>query len=77
LLGQDQLLLRSLNDGGGVDVVGLFEFLAGDVGELCVGDQGRRFSADQFLFQDDELGRLGLFVLELLDFILNLPRISS
>jgi hypothetical protein len=39
-LGREQdLLLGALDDGGGVDVVGFFEFLARDVGELGFGDE--------------------------------------
>lgn len=35
---EEDLLLGALDDGGGVQVVGFFEFLAGDVGELRFGD---------------------------------------
>jgi hypothetical protein len=59
-----------------VDVVGFFELLAGDVGELGFGDEGLGFGADELLFEGDELGGLGLFVLELLDFVLDLWVVS-
>lgn len=63
-LGREQdLLLGSLDDGGGVEVVGLFELLAGDVGELGFGDEGLGFGADEFLLEGDELGGLWLLVL--------------
>lgn len=45
------------------------EFLAGDVGELSFGDKGFRFGADEFLLEDDDLGRVGLLVLQLRDLI--------
>lgn len=63
-LGREQnLLLGSLDDGGGVEVVGLFELLAGDVGQLGLGDEGLGFGADEFLLEGDELGGLWLLVL--------------
>jgi hypothetical protein len=72
-LGREQdLLLGALDDGCGVDVVGLFELLARDVGELGFGDEGLGFGADELLLEGDELGGFGLFVLELLDLVLDL-----
>jgi hypothetical protein len=73
---EQDLLLGALDDGRGVDVVGFFELLAGDVGELGFGDEGLGFGADELLFEGDELGGLGLFVLELLDFVLDLWVVS-
>jgi hypothetical protein len=70
------LLLGSLDHGGGVDVVGFFEFLAGDVGELSLGDERLGFGADELLLKGDELGGLGLFVLQFLDLILDLDVVS-
>ena len=76
-LGREQdLLLGALNDGGGVDVVGFFEFLARDVGELGFGDEGLGFGADELLLEGDELGGFGLFVFELLDLVLDLWTLS-
>lgn len=69
---EQDLLLGALDDGCGVDVVGFFELLAGDVGELGFGDEGLGFGADELLFECDELGGFGLFVFELLDFVLDL-----
>lgn len=72
LRGEQDLLLSTLDDRGGVDVVGFLEFLTGDVGELRFGDEGLGFGADELLLEGYELGRFGLFVLELLDFVLDL-----
>lgn len=69
VLGQQDLLLGTLNDGGGVKIVGLLELLTGDVGELGLGDERLGFCADQLLFEGDDLGRAGLLVLELLDLV--------
>jgi hypothetical protein len=55
-----------------VHVVGFFEFLARDVGELGFGDEGLGFGADELLLEGDEFGGLGFFVFELLDFVLDL-----
>ena len=72
-LGREQdLLLSALNDGCGVNVVGLFELLTRDVGELGFGDERLGFGADKLLFERDELGRFRLFVLELLNLVLDL-----
>ena len=76
-LGREQdLLLGALDDGCSVDVVGLFELLARNVGELGFGDERLGFGADELLFQGDEFGGFGFFVLELLDLILDLWIIS-
>ena len=71
------MLLGSLDDGGGVDVVCLLELLAGDVGQLSLGDERLGFGADEFLLESDEFGGLGLLVLQLLDLILDLYVVSS
>jgi hypothetical protein len=72
-LGREQdLLLGALDDGCGVDVVGFLELLACDIGELGFGDEGLRFGADELLLEGYELGGFGLFVLELLDLVLDL-----
>lgn len=69
---EQNLLLGALDDGRGVDVVGFFELLAGDVGELGFGDEGLGFGADELLLECDEFGGFGFFVFELLDLVLNL-----
>jgi hypothetical protein len=74
--GEQDLLLGALYDGRGVDVVGFFELLAGDVGELGFGDERLGFGADELLFEGDELGGFGLFVFKLLDFVLDLWMVS-
>jgi hypothetical protein len=76
LSGEQDLLLGALDDGRGVDVVGFFELLAGDVGELGFGDERLGFGADELLFEGDELGGFGLFVFKLLDFVLDLWMVS-
>ena len=69
---EQDLFLGALDDGSGVDVVGFFEFLARDVGELGFGDEGLGFGADELLLEGDEFGGFGFFVFELLDFVLDL-----
>ena len=69
---EQDLLLGALDDGRGVDVVGFFELLARDVGELGFGDEGLGFGADELLLEGDEFGGFGFFVFELLDFVLDL-----
>lgn len=56
LRGEQDLLLGALDDGGGVDVVGFLEFLAGDVCELRFGDEGLGFGADELLLESYKLG---------------------
>jgi hypothetical protein len=72
VLGQQDLLLGALDDSGGVKVVGLLELLAGDVGELSLGDERLGLCADKLLLEGDNLDRAGLLVLELLDLVGNL-----
>ena len=77
-LGREQdLLLGSLDDGGGVDVVCLLELLAGNVGQLSLGDKRLGFGANELLLESDELGGLGLLVLQLLNLVLDLDAVSS
>lgn len=59
-----------------MDVVGFLELLAGDIGELCLCDERLGFGADKLLLEGDKLGGFGLLVLELLDLILDLCRVS-
>ena len=75
LLGKKGLLLGALNHSSEMDVVGFFEFLARNIGKLCLGDQRLSFGADQFLLQLDDLGASRFLILEFLDFIgdLDLP----
>lgn len=72
ILGQQDLLLGTLNDGSGVEVVCLLELLTGDVGELGFGDERLSLCTDKFLLESDNLDRAGLLVLQLLDFVRDL-----
>ena len=74
---KNDLLLCSLDYGGGVDIKGLFELLSSNVRELCFGHQGLSFRAYELLLKGDEFGGLWLFVLEFLDLILNLEDVSA
>ena len=56
VLGKHDLLLGALDDGSGVDIVGLLELLARDVGQLRFGDEGLGFGAHELLL---ELGDFG------------------
>jgi hypothetical protein len=51
----------------GVKLVGEggLELLAGDVGQLGLGDEGLGLSADKLLLEDYNLGGVGLLVLQL------------
>jgi hypothetical protein len=71
-LGEEDLLLGALDDGGGAEVVGFLELLSGDVGELSLGDEGLGFGADELLLEGDELGGFGFLLLELGNFVENL-----
>ena len=53
MFGQDDLLLGALDDGSGVDIVGLLELLASHVGKLSIGDQALCFSTDKLLLECD------------------------
>lgn len=50
---EQNLLLGALDDGSSVNIVGLLELLAGDVGELGLGDERLGFGADEFLLESD------------------------
>jgi hypothetical protein len=52
--------------------VGGLELLAGNVGELGLGDKRFGLSTDKLLFENDDLGRVGLLVLELSNLVGNL-----
>lgn len=75
-LGQDNLLLGALNDGGSVDVKGLLELLAGDVGQLRLGDERLCLVSDKLLLKLGDLGGRGLLVLELGDLVKGLQSVS-
>lgn len=45
------------------------QLLAGDVGQLGFGDQRLGLGAHEFLLENDNLGRIGLLVLQLCDLI--------
>lgn len=70
----DDLLLGTLNDGRGVNVIGLLELLTKDVGQLGLRDEGLGFGADKLLLELNNLGRAGILVLELLNLIGDLAR---
>lgn len=72
VLGQEDLLLGTLNDSSGMEVVCLLELLTGNVGELGFGDERLSLCADKLLLESDNLDRTGLLVLQLLDFIRDL-----
>jgi hypothetical protein len=67
----------------GIELVGegSLELLAGDVGQLGLCDQGLGLSADKLLLENDNLGRVGLLVLELRnlvgDFLLACGRLAT
>lgn len=67
--GNDGQLLAVLAQGVELVGVGSLELLARDVGELSLGDEGLGLGTDELLLEDDNLGRVGLFVLELGDLI--------
>ena len=72
VLGQEDLLLGTLNDSSGMEVVCLLELLTGNVGELGFGDKRLGLCADKLLLESDDLDRAGLLVLQLLDFVRDL-----
>lgn len=72
ILGEQDLLLGALDDGGSVNVVGFLELLAGDVGQLSFGDERLCFCADELLLEGDDLGGTWLLVFQLLDLVLDL-----
>lgn len=51
---------------------GSLELLTSDVGQLCLGNEGLGFSAHKLLLKDDNLGGVGLLVLQLSDLVGNL-----
>ena len=67
--GDDGNLLGVLAHGVELVLESSLDLLAGDVGQLGLGDQGLGFGADQLLLQDDDAGRVGVLVLELGDLV--------
>jgi hypothetical protein len=74
----EQVLSVASNDGEllavlahGVELVGEggLELLAGDVGQLGLGDQGLGLGADKLLLENNNLGGVGLLVLQLGDLV--------
>jgi hypothetical protein len=70
----EQVLSVASNDGEllavlahGIELVGEggLELLAGDVGQLGLGDQGLGLSANKLLLENNNLGGVGLLVLQL------------
>lgn len=70
--GDDGDLLAVLPQGVELVGVGGLDLLAGDVGELGLGDERLGLGADELLLENDDLGGVGLLVLELSDLIRNL-----
>lgn len=67
--GDDSDLLAMLPESVELVSVGGLYLLAGDVGELCLGDERLCLGANKFLLEDDNLGRVGLLVLQLSDLV--------
>lgn len=67
--GDDGQFLRVLTER--IELVGEsgLELLAGDIGKLGFGDEGLGFGADKLLLEDNDTGRVGLFVFELSDLV--------
>lgn len=63
--GDDGELLAVLAHGVKLVGEGGLELLAGDVGQLGLGDEGLGLSADKLLLEDYNLGGVGLLVLQL------------
>jgi hypothetical protein len=70
--GDDGDLLAVLAQGIELVRVGGLDLLARDVGELGFGDEGLGLGADELLLEDDNLGGVGFFVLELGDLVRDL-----
>lgn len=70
--GDDGHLLAVLAQRVELVCVGGLDLLTGDVGELRFGDERLGFGADEFLLEDNNLGRVGLFVFQLCDLVCDL-----
>jgi hypothetical protein len=75
------MLTKASNDGQFLTVLaesielvgeGGLEFLTSDVGELSFGNEGLGFRANKLLLEDNDLGAIGLLVLELCNLICDL-----
>lgn len=63
--GNNGKLLRMLTESVELVGEGSLQLLTSDVGELSLGDEGLGLSTDQLLLEHDNLGAVGLLVLEL------------
>jgi hypothetical protein len=67
--GDDSKLLAVLTEGIELVGEGSLQLLTGDVGELGLGDERLSLGTDELLLKDDNLGAVGLLVLELGDLV--------
>lgn len=67
--GDDGDLLAVLAEGIELVLECGLDLLAGDVGQLGLGDQGLGFGTDELLLQNDDAGGVGVLVLELGDLV--------
>lgn len=67
--GDDGHLLAVLAEGVELVSESSLQLLAGDVGELGLSDEGLGLGADELLLENDDLGAVGLLVLELGDLV--------
>ena len=70
--GDDGHLLRVLTESIKLVVEGSLQLLTSNVGKLGLCDQRLGLGADKLLLEDDNLGRVGLLVLELSDLVSDL-----
>lgn len=70
--GNNGKLLAVLAHGIKLVSKGSLELLTSDVGQLSLGDEGLGFSTHKLLLKNDNLGRVGLLVLQLSDLVGNL-----
>ena len=67
--GNDGNLLAVLTEGIEVVGEGRLQLLTGNVGELSLSNEGLGLGTDKLLLEDDNLGGVGLLVLELSDLV--------
>jgi len=70
--GNDSEFLAVLAESIKLVGVGGLQLLTGNVRELCFGDKGLGFGSDELLFENDDLWRVRLLILQLCDLIRNL-----
>lgn len=70
--GNDGNLLAVLTESIELVGIGSLDLLAGDVRKLCLSNKRLGLSSDKLLLENDDLGRVGLLVLELSNLIGNL-----